>query len=660
MHTPDGFAELLLILLIAVGAATLFLRLKLPAVLSYLAVGVAAGPTAFGVVHDMETIRALAELGVVLLLFTIGLEFSLPDLARMRGALLGLGGGEVFVAGACAFAAAMFLDVVVPGTPAIGVPGALVLAGVVAMSSTALVTKQLKDQMELGAPHGRAALGILLFQDLAVVPFLVVISGLSTSGGEGIGAALVMALVKGVVAVTVILALGRFVLHRALSQVASLYSGELLTLAALTVALGAAWWTAFLGLSPALGAFVAGMMLGESAFRHTMEAEIRPFRDVLLALFFVSIGMLLDLGVLPSGWPWILLLFGALVAFKLALVLVLSLIARMPLETALRTALALAHGGEFGFALLSLALTRSLLPPAYSQVVLAALLLSMAFAPFALRFNGALAGWLLARGGAEPGRPEAAASIAARPGSVLLVGFGRVGQHIARLLDEAGYQWTALDADPVRVDNARASGAPVSHGDGTRLEVLQAAGVDEARAVAFTLDNPGAVVETVRGLRERLPELPVLVRARDDTYLKILQEAGATEVVPETLEAGLMVGAHVLLLLGERVRAVEDRVRTVRHGRYALLKALFPGSADADPEAISLRAVQLPGDAGAVGRTLGELGLDTLGVAVSAVTRNGERRDDPPADTVLESDDVVLISGTGPALDRAEAALVRS
>lgn len=660
MHTPEGFAELLLILLIAVGAAVVFMRLRLPAVLGYLTVGVAAGPTALAVVHDVETIRSLAELGVVLLLFTIGLEFSLPDLARMRGALLGLGGAEVGLAGAAAFGVSLFLDVMVPGTPAIGFAGALVIAGVVAMSSTALVTKQLTDQVELGAPHGRAALGILLFQDLAVVPFLVVISGLASPGEASIGMALLLAVGKGIAAVAVILLVGRFILHRALSQVAALYSGELLTLSALTVALGAAWWTAFLGLSPALGAFVAGMMLGESPFRHTMEAEIRPFRDVLLALFFVSIGMLLDLSVLPAGWPWILLLFAALVAFKLVLILVLGLIARMPLATAIRTALVLAHGGEFGFALLSLGLAQDLLPPEYGQVVLAALLLSMAVAPLALRFNGPISAWLLRSAHAQaPETTDAGHLEGDARDSVLLVGFGRVGQHIARLLDEAGYRWRAVDLDPVRVENARAGGAPVAHGDGSRMDVLRAAGVGDVRAVAFTLDAPAAVVNAVETLRKERSELPILVRARDDAHLQQLQRAGATEVIPETLEAGLMVGSHVLLLLGEPAETVADRVRAVRHGRYELLRALFRGAADANPEALELRAVRLPGDAQVVGERVDGLELGVRNVRVTAIKRQGDNVEPPPPDMQLQGDDVLMLSGTGPDLDRAEAALVR-
>lgn len=661
MHAPEAFAELLLILLIAVGAAAAFLRFRLPGVLGYLVVGIAAGPTALGVVQDLATIQSLAELGVVLLLFTIGLQFSLPDMVRLRGALLGLGGAEVVIAAAVTFAVAMLVDTLVTGRPALGWQGALVLGGVLAMSSTALVTKQLTDQVELGARHGRAALGVLLFQDLAVVPFLVLISGLADPGGQGVGVALGMALAKGVLAVAVILLAGRFLLQRLLTGVAALYSGELFTLTALTVALGAAWWTSFLGLSPALGAFVAGMMLGESSFRHAIEAEIRPFRDVLLALFFVSVGMLVDLSVLPYGWPWILLLFAGLVAFKLGLVFVLGLVARMPAIAAMRTAVVLAHGGEFGFALLTLALSRNLLPPDYGQVVLAALLLSMAMAPLAIRFNEPIARLLLPRRHeAEPPPVEPGQAPEAHPDQVILVGFGRVGQQVGRLLTDAGMDWLALDADPVRVNNARAGGAPVSHGDGTRLDVLRSAGLDRARALVMTLDDPDAAIPVVRAVRQASPRLPILVRARDDSHLTELLNAGATEVVPETLEAGLMVGAHVLYLLGVPSDHVTSEIQSVRRDRYSLLSALFPGARSADPSALELRAVTVPEHARAVGRRLADLDLEAQGVSVTALTRGERRFDAPDSGTRILPDDVLVLSGTAPALDEAEVALVRA
>lgn len=649
VHTPETFTQLLLLLLIALAAAACFMRVKLPAVLGYLVVGVATGPSAFALVRDLETIRQLAELGVVLLLFTIGLQFSLPTLARMRGALLGLGGAEVVIAAAATIGIALSLD--------IALPGAIVLGGVVAMSSTAMVTKQLSDQYELGEPHGRAALGILLFQDLAVVPFLVVVSGLAQSGGDGIGIALLLALGKGVVAIAAILAAGRYLLLPVLRGIAALHSGELFTLTALAVALAAAWFTSIFGLSPALGAFVAGMMLGESAFRHTIEAEIRPFRDVLMALFFITIGMLLDLSVLPIGWPWVLLLFSGLVIFKFVLVYLLGWVARMPRRTAVRTALVLAHGGEFGFAILTLSFSAELLPASYGQVVLAALLLSMAFAPLALRFNEPLTRFLDARSEKQPDTMPPLAP-GPRAGHVIIVGFGRVGQLVARMLDRAGYAWTAFDLDSVRVHNARDAGAQVHHGDGTRLDVLRSAGVDQARALALTIDDHDAVLAAVHRIRAALPGLPILARTRDDSCLGELREAGATEVVPETLEAGLMVASHVLLLLGESADAVTSQLRDIRHDRYSLLRALFPGARDADPEQSTLRAVHLPEDCRAVGRPLPALDLDTLGVSVPRVQRDGRTLEPPAADLELAGGDVVVLAGTPEALDRAEAHLV--
>ncbi len=651
MHTPDGFAELLLLLLIAVAAAAMFLRMRLPPVLGYIVVGVATGPSAFALIDDTETIRSLAELGVVLLLFTIGLEFSLPTLARMRGALLGLGGGEVAIAAGTTFVIALLLG--------ISGPGAVVLGGVVAMSSTALVTKQLHDQVELSAPHGRAALGVLLFQDIAVVPFLVVISGLSGEAGTSLSWALALALGKGAIAIGGILLVGRFVLAHALRAVADLRSGELLTLTALAIALGAAWLTSALGLSPALGAFVAGLMLAESPYRHTLEAEIRPFRDVLVALFFVSVGMLLDLSIFGVGWPWILLLLAALVAFKLVLIVSLCLVARMTPFDSLRTGISLAHGGEFGFALLSVGLSHQLLPADYGQVVLAALLLSMTIAPLALRFNGVLAAAVLRPRGDKTTRTGIAPDIDPAD-RILIVGFGRVGQHTARMLDTAGFAWHAIDDDPTRVENARAAGSPVVHGDGTRMEVLRAVGLDQARALALTVDDPKPLLPLVRRVHQSLPELPILVRARDDTHLSELQQAGATEVVPETLEAGLMVGSHLLILLGMDKNEVTGRVRAIRNERYRLLRALFPGTDDLAPHGFELRAASIPSSARAAGRRLDAVGLDALGVSVTALLRDGERTLDPAGDTVLRAGDVLVLEGSAGELDRAEAHLVRS
>ena len=652
MHTHDAFTELLLLLLIAVGAAAVFLRLRLPAVLGYLAVGLAAGPSALGLVQDVEAIRALAELGVVLLLFTIGLEFSLPALARMRGALLGLGGAEVAIAAIVTYAAARALE--------ISLAGSVVLGGVVAMSSTALVTKQLSDQAELGEPHGRAALGVLLFQDIAVVPFLVVVSGLALPGEAGIPAALGAALAKGTAALAAILLTGRYVLRPVLAGVAALRSRELFTLTTLALALGSAWLTASLGLSPALGAFVAGMMLGESPFRHTVEAEIRPFRDVLLALFFVSIGMLLDLSIVPLAWPWILLLFAALVLFKFVLVFVLCRVARMPTGTSARTGIVLAHGGEFGFALLTIALSGDMMRPDYGQAVLAALLLSMAVAPLALRFNEVLARPLQRAPADAAAAGPGSAPANAPAGDVLLVGFGRVGQRVSRLLEETGIGWSAIDLDPVRVENANAAGAPVTHGDGTRLDVLEAAGLHRVRAVALTLDEPDAALRALGQIRTAAPDLPVLVRAPDDAHLNELQAAGATEVVPATLEASLMVGSHLLFLLGEPTDVVMQHIRAARHDRYSMLRALFPGAEDADPDRPELRAVPIPADARVVGRALAQLDLDTLGVRVARLTRGRERHDAPPPDTTLAAGDVLMLTGTPGALDRAEARLVRA
>ncbi|HID48859.1 MAG TPA: potassium transporter, partial [Chromatiales bacterium] len=440
------FHDILILLIIAVAVLALFLRLRLPPILGYLTVGALVGPYGLGWMADSEHTRDLAEFGVVLLLFTIGLEFSLPLLLRMKSAVLGLGGLQVLVTTLITVGIALQAD--------LPLEVAIVLGGVVAMSSTALVIRQLSDQGELHSRHGRNAVGILLFQDVIVIPFLILVSTLAAPSGSATGTVLLLALGKGILALVLILGIGHWLMRPLFRGVARFRSTELFTLTTLLVALGAAWVTHMLGLSLALGAFLAGMMLGETEFRHQLDAEIRPFRNVLLGLFFITIGMLLDLGGLLDIWPKVLLLLGVLVFGKLIIIAGFCRLFGWDGSVSLRTGLVLAHGGEFGFAILTLALSTQLLPTDVGQLVLASLLLSMAFAPLVIRYNRALARWLLPRRdppAMEPRQESIAADSQDLRQHVILCGYGRVGQTIGRLLREAGIPYTALDLDPAGV-----------------------------------------------------------------------------------------------------------------------------------------------------------------------------------------------------------------
>ncbi|HSF47382.1 MAG TPA: cation:proton antiporter, partial [Burkholderiales bacterium] len=538
-------------------------------------VGVVGGPHALGWLAESEATRVLGEIGVAFLLFILGLEFSLSQFLSMKRTLFGLGGvqvlGGTLSGGLIAWA--------------LGMPwqAALVVGGALSMSSTAIVIKQLNDQLELSAPHGRLALGILLFQDLAAVPFLVIIPILAAGPEQPIAIPMLYALAKGVAAFALLLALGRFALRPLFREVAS--SRELFTLTALLVALAAAWFTELLGLSLALGAFLAGMMLSETEYRHEIEHDIRPFRDVLLGLFFITAGMRLDVAPLGQLWPWVVLLVAGIVLGKGGLIVLLTRLNEYPMAEALRTGIVLAQGGEFGLALLALGFASGLLSGEGSQAIFASMLISMALAPLLIRHNRALTERLLGRRQRQrAGQHEQELAHGARHlrGHVIICGFGRVGQNLARFLREQGFEYVGLDTDAEQVKHAWEEGEHVFYGDATRRGMLEAAGLKHARAVVISFDDTSSALKTLSATRAERADLSILVRARDDTSFDELLHAGATEVVPDTLEASLMLATQLLLLLEVPMGNVVSRMQQVRSDRYRLLRPYSPGAVESD------------------------------------------------------------------------------
>jgi CPA2 family monovalent cation:H+ antiporter-2 len=653
----NALLEILVLLAASVVLVALFRRINLPPILAYLLAGAALGPHGFRLVADTQDTRFLAEFGVVFLLFTLGLEFSLPRLIALRREVLGLGGAQVLFTAALASLGAWALGM----TPA----AAFVIGGVLAMSSTAIVIKQLTEQLELNSQHGRSAVGILLFQDVAVLPFLIAIPVLGGGGGD-VASELGLALVKGTLVVVAMLAGGRWLLRPLFHEIASLRSPELFTLTALLFTLAAAAASYAAGLSMALGAFLAGMMLGETEFRHQVEADIRPFRDVLLGLFFITVGMLLNVERLPAILPWVIVLLVALVVLKTVSIAVISVLMGRAQGVGIRTGLVLAQGGEFGFALLSLAVAFGILDPASMQVVLATVILSMAVTPFLVRYNGAIARLLFAESDQQNrGKTvrEVAASASHLDRHVIICGYGRVGQSIARFVEHEEMGYIALDMDPVRVRDARAAGEPVSYGDSTHREILEAAGLHRARVLVISYDDAEASMKIIQQARAMGITIPILVRTRDDSNLDRLQKAGATEVVPETLEASLMLASHLLLLLGAPVSRVVRQVQQVRTNRYQMLRVYFHGE-ETEPLGQPggfrerLYTVSLPERAFAVGRTLGEVNLGERGVMVTAVRRGGIRGSHPHAEMRLQSGDALVLYGAPEDLERAEARLL--
>ena len=650
------FLHVLVLLGVAVVLVAAFRYLRMPAVLAYLTAGVLVGPSGLGWIPNLAGTRYLAEFGLVFLMFTIGLEFSLPQLMAMKRTVVGFGGMQVLLS----FWAFGLLALV------LGVPpgGAVVIGGMLALSSTAIVMKLLVDQLEQHSRHGRAAFGILLFQDLVVVPFLIVIPALGGASGEPVLVTLGWALIKSVAVLAAILFVGRMWLRPVFHEVALARSREFFMLTVLLITLAAAWLTEHAGLSMALGAFLAGLMIGETEYRHQVESDILPFRDVLLGLFFVTVGMMLDLQVMRGQWLAVLLVLVVMLAIKTAIIHGLGRLFGHENGVALRTGLVLAPAGEFGFALLVQAQVHKVLGAESIQVLLAAMVVSMLLAPLVIRYNGAIAKRFVPgyRARRDSNLDSIRATAREARGHVILCGFGRSGQNLAWMLKKEGLSYVGLDLDPVRVRDARDAGEPVVYGDSARRDVLLAAGLTEARALAISfVDVPTAkrILSVTRDLR---PDMPVIVRTMDDFEMDALRRAGATEVVPESLEGSLMMGSHLLMLLGVPMSHVLRQVQTVRRNRYQMLRGFFHGGAGVDEAEEAYRdrlhSVTLLPQAFAVGKQIAELPLAESGVTVTAVRRGGITGPEPEPDTKLIAGDVLVLFGAPEALEHAEKVLL--
>lgn len=644
----------LVVILLAIGVAVSVAcnRLRLPPILGYLVVGIVVGPHALGWIPDSAQARYLAEFGVVFLMFSIGLEFSLPQLKAMRKIVFGLGLSQVLLtlAGGIAFALAA----------GIGWKAGIVIGAALSMSSTAIVSKMLAERGELNASHGRAAMGVLLFQDLAFVPFLIVIPELAR-GGEALGTALGWAAVKAAIALAVLLVFGQTLMHGWFNLVARRKSSELFMLNLLLVTLGLAWLTELAGLSLALGAFMAGMLIAETQYRYQVEEDIRPFRDVLLGLFFVTVGMQLDLAVVAQRFGWVLLALIIPVGAKLVLISALTRAFGNSLSTSIKSGFYLAQAGEFAFVLITASVGGHYLDRDFQQVILAAMLLSMLLAPLLIQVADAVTRRLTANDWLARAAEltQAAAKTMARQDHVLICGYGRSGQNLARILDGENISFVAMDNDPERVREASGSGGAVVYGDSSRREALLAGGIQRARALVITFADTATARKILHLARELKPQLPVIVRTVDDSSIDELLKAGATEVVPEIMEGSLMLASHALLLLGTPLKQVLRRIRTVREERYGLFRGFFHGATDhADSDDMPrLHSVLLIEGASAIGSRSDELALPPE-VKISTIRRGGARLPDAEQGTELQEGDMLILLGTPTGIADAEALLL--
>ena len=651
----------LLYLLAAVLGVVACRYLKLPPMLGYLTVGVLIGPNALALAKNADGVRHLGEFGVVFLMFVIGLEFNLHKLRAMRRHVFGLGLFQVVVTMLLSTGATLALAYLAPRLWGMSWQAALALSGALAMSSTAIVVKLMNERMEMESPHGKRVMGVLLFQDLAVVPLLVLIPALGAAGEDLVGT-LLEASVKAVVLITVLLVGGQRMMRWWLTLVARRKSEELFVLNLLLVTLGLAWLTELAGLSLALGAFIAGMLISETEYKHQVETDIRPFHDVLLGLFFISIGMMLDWRLVLERWPLVLLLVTLPILFKIALVTGLAHGLGASMGVSLRTGLYLAQAGEFGFVLLTLAQAHALVPPALLNPILASMVLSMLATPFLIMYSNKIVLRLVSSEWLQQSLQltNIARKTINTSKHVIICGYGRCGQNLARMLERENIAYIALDLDPDRVRQAAAAGDSVVFGDAARLPALMASGLARASAVVVTYLETPAAIKVLAHVRAHAPQVPVIVRTQDDHDLEALQQAGATEVVPEAIEGSLMLASHALALVGVPMRRVIRTVQEQRDARYKLLRGYFHGADDDTFDELyqeRLTTVTLAAGAQALGQRLSRQGLPAMDVRVVSLRRHTGELMDLAQDPVLADGDTLVLSGKAQSLALAEQSL---
>lgn len=637
--------DVILVYVAASLVATIAARqVGLSPIAGYLLVGVAMGPDALGWVQDGEGMQHIAEIGVLFLMFTIGLEFSLPRLIADRSLVLGMGGLQVIIS-VVVFALAGWMLGLAPVT-------ATAVGAALAMSSTAIASRQLLERGELNTGLGHAAIGVLLFQDLATVFVLLLLPILSTASAMSMASEAGWVLLRGALVFGALLFVGRWVIRPAFRKVALLHSPEIFMLAVILASLGAASIAQAAGLSPALGAFLAGMVLGETEFRHQVESDIRPFQDVLLGLFFVAVGSLLDLDVVFGDWLVVLAVTVGLILTKAVVVGLIAWLRGTGRVAALRLGFVLAQAGEFSLVLLYLMRDLEILEGRSHQIVLSAVVLSMMAASVLIRWNARWASGI-AGGGSVEGLDDVPVGTVLDD-HVIVCGYGRIGQNVVRLLEEQNMNYVCMDLDPDRVRAALTAGERVMYGDATHRGILEACGLTRARALVITFDDHRAALKTLALTREERPDLNVLVRTGDDVHMEQLLEAGATEAVPDTLEASLTLGAQLLLLLGVSTEEVSERTDSIRADRYKLLRGVFYGKDRGASDSERLHVVRVPKGAYAAGKRLRDLGLDQLKVQVRSVRRHGIRGPDPTPDTTIRTEDVLVMRGPARDLSRAE------
>ena len=560
MHHSDMLYEVLTFLVAAVIIVPIFRRFKTSPILGYLAAGILVGPHGLALIHDSESAATLAEFGVVFLLFMIGLELSAERLRALSRFVFGLGSAQVVVTG--------ILIGLIAYTLGLPTEGAIIVGAGLALSSTAFVMQLLVERGERASPHGNISFAVLLFQDLAIVPLLI----LTTILGQGEGSflsALGMAAAKAIGVLTFVIVVGRVVLRPIYRMVAETRSSELFIATTLLVVLGTGWLMSLVGIPMVLGAFLAGLLLSETEYKHQVGTDIRPFRGILLGLFFMTVGMSINLQLIQTEWLQVSFIVVALLLLKSTVTAILCRLFGLKTDTSLRAGLFLSQGGEFGFILFMTAAGLGLLSNEIAQVLLAAVTLTMIATPL-MALLGSHLSTFLREDDNDPTHNITNADVELHD-HVVIAGFGRVGETVATVLSAANVPYVAMEMDARRVATCRAKGLPVYFGDASQIAVLNSAGASLARGVVVTIDQHAQADLIVTNLRDFFPGLPIIVRAKDLSHVRHLENRGATQAVPEALEASLQLGANAMTAIGVRPDEIMEVIQELRDDDYAIL-----------------------------------------------------------------------------------------
>ncbi|QQS47065.1 MAG: cation:proton antiporter [Acidobacteriota bacterium] len=651
-HEQPFFKDLLILLLASIPIAFISHRLRLPAIVGFMLTGILIGPSALGLIDDAHAIEMMAEIGVALLLFTIGLEFSLKNLMSMKRLVLGAGGGQVVIT------TLLVLGLMkLTGRPT----GQDLFYGfLLALSSTAIVLKSYADRLEIDTMHGRAGIGILLFQDLCIVPMMLLIPILSGQQGAT-PASIALTLGKAAAVIVGIIFAARTVVPFLLYHVVQLRSSEVFIIFVVLVSLGTAWLTSHFGLSMALGAFLAGLVLSESEYSHQIVSDILPFRDVFNSIFFISIGMLLSLTVLTQNLAVVLAWLAGIILIKMLIVTIVVRLLGYSMRISITVGIGLAQVGEFSFILAKLGNDQALIGQMDYQIFLAASILSMIATPFLIKAAPAIGQWVQSRLETEQAadEEEKAASAEKLSNHVIVVGYGMNGRNLSKVLHRVGIPYLVLELNPETVRRYQTAGVPIYFGDAGRQQVLHHFGVSRAVIMVLAISDPLTTRRAVALARELNPDLHIIVRTRYMSEVTDLFDLGASEVIPEEFETGIEIFSRVLKQYGVSRNVIENEVLEIRKEGYEMLRStslpvVEPGRLTEAFASSNADTVYVRHGSPSVGKTLKDLDLrHVTGVTVTAVVRNGVMDINPGSDFRLEAEDILVLIGNTDCVEKA-------